>query len=431
MPKQLFAVTMSPALALLLAVFSPVYAVDSTAAKAAFQFLEEPASPGLIAMGNAGTAMKGIGFSYYNPAQPFFTDASGLSIGYAPLPGDLTAICAEGSWRFSNTFLGMHLSNHAVGTIYPATEQEANYSTPFSAGFTLVSLDAGYYGGRHSFALAVNGMQDRIWTATAYGVSISAGGAYWIVPQKLSLGAAVFHLGTTTGYTDATQHWGDGERLPRSGRIGAAYTDTVKHIPFSVACDVVYRDVGDKLLSAKGALPRITVPLGVELWPSQYVAVRLGKRFNFETELVNFGAGLRYSSLLFDMSFVITKLYDDVEVNPMFALTYTVARARSSGETGVIKTPEVEIKSSDTVPLRPIEAPKMPPAKDSLAAPDTTINDVPSQESVQDTAEAPRDTLQLPNSGRDKELPVIPPAHGAPKREPDDPGAATNPPKKQ
>ncbi len=430
MPKQLFAVTMSPALALFLAVFSPVHAVDSTAAKAAFQFLEEPTSPGLIAMGNAGTATKGNGFSYYNPAQPFFSDAAGLSIGYAPLPGDLTALYAEGSWRFTNTFLGMHLSNHAVGGLYPSTEQGANYSTPFSAGFTLVSLDAGYFKGRGAFALAIYGMQDRIWTATAYGVSISAGGAYWIVPQKLSLGAAVFHLGTTTGYTDATQNWGDGERLPRSARIGAAFIDTAKNVPFSAACDVVYRDVGDKLQSAKGALPRITVPLGIELWPSQYVAVRLGKRFNFETELVNFGAGLRFSSLLFDMSFVITKLYTDVEVIAMFALTYTVARTRKSEPT-LIKAPEVEIKSSDTVPSRPIEAPKMPPAKDTLTEPDTTVDEFPGEGGVSDTAGVPLDTLQLPTSGRDKELPVSPPGHGAPTREPDGPGAATNPPKKQ
>jgi hypothetical protein len=52
------------------------------------------------------------------------------------------------------------------------------------------------------------------------------------------------------------------------------------------------------------------------------VALRLGKRFNFETEVVNFGAGLRLFPLSFDMAFVITKLYEDVEVEPMFSLTY-------------------------------------------------------------------------------------------------------------
>jgi hypothetical protein len=336
-------------------------AIDTTSGKSGFQFLEEPTTPSLIAMGNAGTAMPGSGFSYYNPAQPFFSDAPSLSLGYAPLPGDLDAMYGQGVWTFSDWFVGLRLANFAISNIYYADDRGANYNSAFSSGFSLVSIDAGFHRGRSSLALTLNGGQDRIETSTAYMASLSAGGIYECIPGKLSIGAAVFHLGTSTGYTDATQNWGDGQRLPRSARVGVAYRDTLKHIPVSAACDVVYRDVGDKLSSVKGALPRMTVPLGIEVRPSDYIALRLGKRLNFETELINFGGGIRFNPLQFDMSFVISKLYTDIEVQPMFQLTYTVASSRPIKETPAINVSPDRLKQDNSPP--PKELPGILPVE--------------------------------------------------------------------
>ena len=306
------------------AVSSAYGAIDTIAAKAAFQFLEESVSPRQIAMGNAGTAMPGAGFCTYNPAQPFFSGDPALSLGYSPLPDDLNAVFAEGFFNREDLFFGMHLSNYSITGIIPSTlDKGPNENAAFSSGFSLVSLVAGVRRERYALAVTASGMQDRIGVSTAYGVSVSAGAAYAAVPGRLSLGLALLNEGTTTGYTEDTKNWGEGDRMPRSMRLGAAFSDTLMRLPVTAALDVVYRDVGDKVQKVKNIAPRLIVPLGVEVWPTEYVALRLGKRINFETELINFGLGFRFRPLSFDMSFVIAKLYQDVEVKPAFGLTYT------------------------------------------------------------------------------------------------------------
>jgi hypothetical protein len=324
------------------AICSVFGSVDTTAAKSAFQFLEESTVPRQIAMGNAGTAMPGAGFCNYNPAQPYFSNDPSLSIGYSPMPGDLKAVFAEGFFHRSDLFFGMHLSNHSITGIIPSTVQGTNENAPFSSGFSLVSLAAGLRRERYGIAITVSGMQDRIGVSTAYGVSMSAGAAYLAVPGKLSLGLGLLNEGTTTGYTDDTKQWGEGDRMPRCARLGAAYTDTLRRVPITAAVDFVYRDVGDKVQAAKNVVPRMTLPVGVEVWPTEYVALRMGKRINFETEIINFGVGFRFQPISFDMSFIIAKLYQDVEVKPAFGLTYTPAPKNKSRT--IITAPAVEVK---------------------------------------------------------------------------------------
>jgi hypothetical protein len=180
---------------------------------------------------------------------------------------------------------------------------------------------------------------------------------YKIIPGKLTAGLAMLNEGKTTAFTYSSNATGNldqegvQENLPRSGRLGLAYTDTLKSFPVNVACDVVYRDVGDKVQAAKNIVPRITVPLGIEVWPTSYVAVRLGKRINFETEVINFGAGLRFQPLTFDMAFVVTSLQGDIEVKPMFGLTYAIAAVPHVKESPAPKQVETQpVKHTDTVP---------------------------------------------------------------------------------
>jgi hypothetical protein len=345
-----------PALLLLVAFRLAPGAVDTTAAKAAFQFLEEPVSPRQIAMGGAGTAVPGAGFCTYNPAQPFLTGDPSLSIGYLPMPGEAKGVFAEGFWSWPELFFGMHLSNHSISDIIPSTMDGTNENAPFSSGFSLVSLAAGMKRERFSLAISLSGMQDRIGIATAYGVSVSAGAAYRAIPGRLDLGVGLLNEGTATGYTDETQKWGQGDRMPRSARLGACFTDTIRRVPFSAALDVVYRDVGDKVETVKGVAPRLTVPVGLEVWPTQYVALRVGKRINFETEIINFGGGFRFRPLSFDMSFVIAKLYRDIEVKPGFGLTYSPEPKRPAKT--VITAPAIEVKPLKPEPSSlPVEGP--------------------------------------------------------------------------
>jgi hypothetical protein len=229
-------------------------------------------------------------------------------------------------------------------------------------------------------------MQDRIGISTAYGVAVSAGAAYRAIPGKLSLGLSLLNEGTATGYTDETSKWGDGDRMPRSARFGAAYTDTLRRVPFTAALDVVYRDVGDKLHAVKNVASRMTLPIGLEVWPTEYIAVRMGKRINFETEVVNFGAGFRFRPLSFDMSFIIAKLFEDIEVKPAFGLTYTPGSRNNSRK--VIMAPAAEVK-----PLPQPKEPRIEEAKPQQSPPPAQPDTIDATQSLE---KAEIDTISAP-----------------------------------
>jgi hypothetical protein len=370
---------------------APVYGLDSLAAKAAFQFLEDPVVPRLIAMGGAGAAFGGGGFSFVNPAQPLLAEEPYISIGYAPMPGDLDAPFFETAWFFPGFFAGVYASNHSISGIVPTTEQGPNYQVdPFSYSFSLVSLDVGYKRDRVALALTVNGMQERIETSTRYGVSVSVGALYRVIPGKLTAGLALFNEGTATAFTCNVNEQGQREPLPRSARLGIAYSDTLKTFPVNVACDVVYRDVGDKVQAAKNIVPRITAPVGIEVWPTSYVAVRLGKRINFETEVINFGAGLRFQPLTFDMAFVVSQLERDVEVKPMFGLTYAIASSPQAPAQKLVMPP---VNVTDTSALQKT-GPAIAPVSEALKTPVDSAHAVAKADSSSIKGAIQHDTLQ-------------------------------------
>jgi hypothetical protein len=391
------------------------FGLDSLSANSAFQFLDEPVIPRLVGMGNAGTAFDNGGFSFVNPAQPYLKEDQDLSIGYAPLPGDLSVPFFEVSLGFPDFFLGLHASNYEISNIIPATEQGASPDNPFSYGFTLVSINAGYKFNRGAIALTINGIQERIETSSRSGYSISAGGLYRIIPGKLTAGLAMLNEGKTTAFTYSSNETGvvnqqgEQENLPRSGRLGVAYTDTLKSFPVNVACDVVYRDVGDKVQVAKKIVPRITVPVGIEVWPTRYVAVRLGKRINFETEVINFGAGLRFKPLTFDMAFVITQLSGDIEVKPMFGLTYAIAAAPKAKETQATNQAIPPVKHAETTPIQKPDttAKTVPASKPSITYSDSLVTSAKADSSsIKGTIQA--DTLHSPVSPASATIKTVP-----------------------
>jgi hypothetical protein len=124
---------------------------------------------------------------------------------------------------------------------------------------------------------------------------------------------------------DEKKVFGKGYALPRSARFGAAYSDTLYQIPFTVTGDIVYRDVGTYTTPYSARFNRITVPVGIELWPTSYVALRLGKRFNYETDIVQMGIGLRYAMLSCDAAVVFSQIVNDLEMKPFVSVTYTLA----------------------------------------------------------------------------------------------------------
>jgi hypothetical protein len=380
---------------------SGVYAADQEASMSGFQFLDFLPSPRQVGMGYAGTALGGAGFGVYNPASPALDSRPYLNLGYAPLPSENTIAFCEGAWTFLNMFAAVNFTNEFIGGIIPSDFINGpDYNVPGSYDGSALSLCFGYKGENLGLAICLNGMQERIVSSTSYGISVSAGLTYRIIPDRLALGAAVFQLGSTTGGLDETRAFGEGAPLPRSGRAGAAYSDTLLGIGYTVTGDIVYRDVGYKVTSLSQLGNRISVPVGVEAWLTRYIALRIGKRFNYDTDVLSVGAGLRFAMLSFDMACAVTSLVSDIEFNPYFALTYTLApqkqasvkkaaAARQPATTKPLEMQPVEVKPAE---VKPTEA-KPAEAKGAAASlPDTVVP--ASQTKIGTPAPAPvRDSL--------------------------------------
>jgi hypothetical protein len=369
-----------------------VFALDEEASMAGFQFLDNPPAPRQVALGYAGTALGGYGFTSFNPASPMIVDRPYLMVCASPRPFDYTIASAEGAWTFANLFVGAAVANHFINGIIPSDFITGpQYNTPGSYDGTGISLCVGYKNENLGLGLTINGLQERILTTTAYGISLSAGIDYWLIPQKLSLGAAVLNMGTTTGFLDETKNFGQGAPLPRSGRAGAAYTDTLFRIPYTVAADIVYRDVGRKITSASQFADRLNVPVGIEAWPIKYVALRIGKRFNYETEIITFGAALRYAMLSFDMAFVVSSLVSDVDFNPSFSLTYTLPQPRPP-VAHVNKSAPAVNRAPQEQKAAPAPAPATP-APDTLAPPARNAAEKPAPAQADSSAVVPEKTV--------------------------------------
>ncbi|MFP4417962.1 MAG: hypothetical protein ACOC4C_03755 [Fibrobacterota bacterium] len=305
------------ALALL---FFPSHAQEKeNVAYPGFQLLEEPTSPRNIAMGSAATAGAGSGFAYYNPAMPFFTLSKYLAIEYGHSPGDLRRAHFEAAFPFRSWFFAASIHTETISDIFGTSFDGSlpKYNTPFSSQLSSMSLGAGYIKNNQlSFALSLSGIQERIETEYAYAASVSAGLAYKLIPDKLHLGLSAFHLGTSTGFLDTISDWGKGSDLPKSGRFGASWQDTIKMIPYTIQGDIVYRNA-DK---------RIMVPIGLELRPINPLAIRVGKRLNHDTEVMNLGCALQIDPLSVDLSFVIPKLRTDTELKWLVGVTYSLRK---------------------------------------------------------------------------------------------------------
>lgn len=341
-----------------------IYAYDITedAANTGFHFLEEYINPRFIAMGTAGTALSGKGFSFYNPAIPFLLNKTYLSVEYGQHPkADLRHAQLEGVLALERWFFGLSLHNESIDNIY-----EANfwgnlpfYNAPFSQQFINMSLNVGFsQWSDFAFALCFNGTQDRIHDEYAYALSFSAGAVYMPVPEHLTLGLSILYLGTSTPMlgSDSANSWGEGEDLPLNSRFGISWTDKLKDIPYSAAFDIVYRNVRDRSdRFTKYIKYRFTFPVGIEVWPLPPLAVRLGKRFNRPTEVINFGVGLKLDPLSVDASFVVPKLIDDAEIKWLTSITYNLRRKRTkkpkeniSIEKPLIITPQDSLIDSTT-----------------------------------------------------------------------------------
>jgi hypothetical protein len=330
--------------------------VRENAGASGFQMLEEPVTPRMIAMGSAGTATPGAGFAYYNPALPFLQPRPSVTVEYGQHgAADLHYANFETTWRIKDFFTGLSVHSQSV-EIIPTSINGANYSTPGSWQTTALSIDAGYAFGPAAVALSFNGVQDRIFDDAAYALTLS-GGAIWApIPDKLSLGIAAFHWGRTTSYLDTNEHFGYNVQLPQTGRVGASWHDRIKSVEYRGAVDVVYRRTDGRFM----------VPMGIEVWPVDALAVRMGTRLFHDTEHFTLGCGLRLDPLTVDMSFAFPKYAEDTELKWLLGVTY--ALKKQPALPSVKKAPESSQPIAVPVPLAPVSKPATPVVIDTAAA---------------------------------------------------------------
>jgi hypothetical protein len=167
---------------------------------------------------------------------------------------------------------------------------------------------------------------------------------------------------------------------------------------------------------------RISVPIGIEAWPTKYIAVRLGKRFNWETDVLSFGAGLRFAMLSFDMSCDVTSLVTDIEFNPYFALTYTLPPSKPKPPSVKKAGPKPPAAGLPAEEMRPQGPPPAPAHADSAAAATHPVIEKPAQEWPQS------DSLAVSPVQKADSTAAIKPAEQKPQPAPVDSGATRPPP---
>ncbi|KMQ50812.1 hypothetical protein CHISP_2335 [Chitinispirillum alkaliphilum] len=283
-------------------------AVYASSHASAFQFVEEPVNPRNIAMGSAGTAMRGTGFSFYNPAQPFLSRVPYVSVEFGQIHGDINRGTAETAIVSPNWFAGISFITQSID--FPTSTEQGVGPKATNQG-TVASFTAGFIRDDFAAAITLNGLQDRFGhSATYHGLSFSGGITYRLIPGKLELGLAGFNVGRSKGFLD-DQHWRN-HGIPRTLRAGGAWSDKINDMPYTVTSDLVYRDETGQLL----------LPVGVELYTLPSLAVRLGKKFFHDTDIFTAGIGINLDNIALDLSFVPTKLESDYDIKWSVGLSY-------------------------------------------------------------------------------------------------------------
>jgi hypothetical protein len=279
-----------------------------------FLMLEEPISPRNVAMGSVGTALGGYGFRYYNPAQPFFSPvmASYASAEFGQMPGGVNKGGIETAALFPEWFSAMSFFSSGVDW---TTSDEHGLGTAASSGMTVGALSVGYIRDNVAAGIGLSMAEDHIWAGSDYGAfALSLGLGYKLFDDKLSLGAAWMNgLAWSRGFAGDKSHWKDG-RVPVFARAGAAWTDTLWSLPYTVAADLAYRDE-DRTFTA---------PVGLEVKVLPSISLRIGKRIGWESEIMSIGIGFNIDRISFDAAFVPTVFVDDYEMKWSMGFTYNM-----------------------------------------------------------------------------------------------------------
>jgi hypothetical protein len=351
-----------------------------------FFFAEEPINPRTTAMGCAGAALDGGGFSFYNPASIALAGSPFVGMEFGQQGGGLSKSLIETAWMFPSWFVGIAMpvqsNDWQIGT-----EQEMGaISSNQMFGPTIAG---GYLRGPFALGGAIMALNERIGDFAMHAVTFNTGVTWRIIPGSLTAGASAYHFirfdTLRTPWTKIPRGWyRSAKGLPRMVRAGVAWNDTVSSgIPYTVAADLLYRDIDGRLI----------VPIGIEAWVLPSIAVRMGKKlFDRRGDLLHMGCGLRWSSLAFNFDYALDRppvSGADLEPKWLFGLTYSV-KSPAAIRIEEQKTPLAEEKQAPA----PVEKP-FAPVIHQPASQDSSKNSVLDEPQVQPAA--PADTAAAPS----------------------------------
>jgi hypothetical protein len=396
-----------------------------------FQIGDEPPNPRVSAMGSAGTALSGKGFCFYNPASPAFAPAPFVSAEFGQLPGDMSKSMVETAWMFPQWFVGASLRVQSTDFGITTEQTSDPAGAPLGSDQTMQATLTGgftFCDGRFAFGNSLNFYHEQLYDNVLRAWTWSPGIVFRLIQDRVTLGASMLNyvrLDTVLSpWYKTPKAWYQGAwGLPRYARAGVAWTDTLRSesMPFTLACDFVYSDVYDRLL----------VPIGGELWITPYLAARAGMQINHPTDRVHFGAGVRWSNIVFDFDYGITQPVAgaDIESKWLFALTYNL---KSTATQKIASTPLPQKKAFPAPepvqfapPKRILLTPKhtdslkvLPSVKDTVHAQipdstktatnsDTSATNVPDS-SVSRNTPLPQEKSVAPDTTSGKKSPIVP-----------------------
>ena len=332
-----------------------------------FLMAEEPVGPRNVAMGSAGAALPGSGFRYYNPAQPFFSAYAYANAEFGQMPGEVNRGGFESVMVFPEWFTAISFHTSSVDF---ETRDERGFGSAASSSTTFGALSLGYIRDNLALAASINMADDRIWVSSNYSaVSFSAGLGYKALDGKLNLGAAWLNgAAWSRGFGDGkdTSAWHDG-RVPVFARAGAAWSDAIGPLPYTVTADIAYRDEDGTF----------SMPVGAEVRVLPYISLRVGKRIGWESEIISLGIGFNLDRISFDAAFVPSVFVDDYEIKWNMGFTYSMGGKRR---------PAME-------PAKPVE---LPASTESIKSNDTAISTDSTESTEPDESGESGDTTASP-----------------------------------
>jgi len=306
-----------------IAAFASFANVNDWAARSGFQLLAVSSSAKRTAMGGIGAGVGSKFAIYANPANYAADTLYRISFEHLwrTTHSDLNVNRFEVFVPVRKAFLAFSAQNHTVSDIFirdifpGSPPQPGDLSADWQ--FSQISLAVGLRRTpAFDWGLSAGFAFDRFLDEIAYAFIMNAGFLWKFMDDDLRLGLAFNNFGITTPMiNERGENWGGGEKLPTSVRGGAHYVRQIRSIKYGFSADLLYWHLYDPQEGrSKNFARRMQVPVGLEISPSQFFAIRGGKTILADFNVFNFGLGIDTKFIDFDIAAAINRFETSIEM---------------------------------------------------------------------------------------------------------------------